>query len=332
MLPLKTDDTEKVLESFINEAKKVFLKNGYERWESTYTDVPTKVTTYIEKIRGRKKREYFYNLGLIRDDDIYAAFARCVGAQRAYGHIFKNALTGEAAYSRDKGRWGYPKAYLRNLRRRIKVELGVCKNPIMLTLSVSPEKVADKLPWNTSMLPIPWFIFHLGEFLSDFRERLWKYQKKKEIPWTFVAWVVEIGESGWPNMHWIFEGPWIGKIGDIAALWPWSEHQGVDISDVAKLRRRHPEKRYTDLHLVNYITKYVTKARDAFVDGKVHQSWAWVYFAGTRMFAIRNSILEKGPKPAGKWECTGRVSLKYGVEHSFKRSMKGCTEEAEEDS
>ncbi|MGD0237197.1 MAG: hypothetical protein ABSC55_22040 [Syntrophorhabdales bacterium] len=330
MDPVKPGDTEKILESYLNEAKRLFAtRDGYERWEPLYVSVPTKIGAHIEKIRSRKDREYFYNLNLITDDDIHGGFARCVASQRAYGHMFRNRETGEKINARDKGRWGHPRAYLWNVRRKIKEEMGICKNPIMLTLSVSPKIVERRLPGNTNMVPIAWFIFHLGEFLSQFGQRLWKYQKKEKIPWSFVAWVLEIGESGWPNIHWIFEGPWIGDIGDIAKLWPWSEPQGVDISDVAKLRKRHPEKKYTPLYLVNYITKYVTKGTDAFVGGKVHRSWAWVYFAGLRMFAIRNSILQKGPKTPGKWECAGRVYLKDGIEYPFRRSSKAYTEEPE---
>ena len=66
MDPVKPGDIERILESYLNEAKKVFAtRDGYERWEPVYVSIPTKIGAHVEKIRSRKNREYFYNLNLI---------------------------------------------------------------------------------------------------------------------------------------------------------------------------------------------------------------------------------------------------------------------------
>jgi hypothetical protein len=95
------------------------------------------------------------------------------------------------------------------------------------------------------------------------------------------------------------------NIKEIAALWPWSESNGVDYMNRAKLRRKLGYS-VEPMRLANYLTGYVAKGGEAIVnpgdkykrdkgsrtwkvwDGEksIHKCYAWLAFAGGRIFNL----------------------------------------------
>jgi hypothetical protein len=107
--------------------------------------------------------------------------------------------------------------------------------------------------------------------------------------------------NGFPHVHLIFRGKWIGDIGEIAKLWPYCEPQGVDYMNKAKYERQlrskgklKPGQHASNIRLINYITSYVAKCRKAvFLKGEdkqktlyVHKGYAWLAFAGGRLYNV----------------------------------------------
>jgi hypothetical protein len=304
------------LQSYVSHWQVLEKPDGFRGWHEPYMQVDAESH---ELARGRKQRLYLHEAGLISDEQVYEGFKDCVRNRNAYGFLIQSKKTGERKAVSDRSRWGDIDAYLRVLRGRIKKKLEGGKRPVMVTLSVQPQKVIDKLPENSNLLPLPWCLSWIATEITAFLKRLRSYQKRNELDWSFVGWVLEIGESGYPNIHIVFAGSWVGKIQEIAALWPWSEPQGVDVSDIGKLKRRHPEKNYTELNLANYVTKYVSKAKNAVKDGKIHKSWAWIWFFGVRMFNLSHDYKEgKKEEKEAEWWVVGRIHIETGVISYFK--------------
>lgn len=78
----------------------------------------------------------------------------------------------------------------------------------------------------------------------------------------------------------------------LCEYWPYCEPQGVDISDLKKLRKRYPRKAFSPLSVANYATRYVSKSGEAIKEGKIHKGYAWLAFTGGRIFNIRHTKKE----------------------------------------
>jgi len=305
------------VQDYISHWGVVSEKDGFRGWHDAYIAVEGNKT---EMARGRQQRLYLHKMGLITDSQVYEGFKKCVQNRNEYGFLIQNRNTGERKAVSDRSRWGDIDSYLRLLRQRIKKKLVGGKKPILLTLSVQPQRVIDALPVDSNLLPLPWCLSWISTEITAFLKRLRSYQKRKEMDWTFVGWVLEIGQSGYPHVHIIFSGSWVGRIADIAAMWPWAEMQGVDISDIAKLKKRHPDKVYSELNLANYVTKYVSKAKECVKDGKIHKSWAWLWFFGVRMFNLSHEYKEGPVETSKEWVLVGRIHIETGVTTYFKKS------------
>lgn len=292
-------------------------KDGFRGWHDSYIDVNANKS---EMARGRRQRLYLHQSGFISDRQVYEGFRAAVQGRNEYGFLIQNRNTGERRAVSDRSRWGDIDSYLRVLRQRIKKKLIGGKRPVMLTLSVQPQRVIDALPGDTNLLPLPWCLSWISTEITAFLKRLRSYQKRKEMDWSFVGWVLEIGQSGYPHVHIIFAGSWLGRVQEIAEMWPWSEAQGVDVSDIGKLKKRHPEKVYSELNLANYVTKYVSKAKDYIKEGKIHKSWAWIWFFGVRMFNLSHDYKEDAPETVKEWELVGRIHIESGIVSYFKKN------------
>ena len=90
--------------------------------------------------------------------------------------------------------------------------------------------------------------------------------------------------NGYPHFHALFNDRWLGDIDEIAALWPYSEPQGVDIMTKNKWEALHPGQKYTPLRLAKYLSKYLSTS--LFYDNEkgIHKCHAIAAFYGVRMF------------------------------------------------
>lgn len=312
------------LDDFVNESRRLFdpdSVDGYNVWVGNQFQKRGLMETERISIRGKDRRSYAYSLGLIDEEMVYENFASTVEGRNAFGFVLKNRVSGEKIHVSDCSRWGNIASYKRRVRKGIVRQLDGFKNPVMVSLSIQPSKVFPAVPDGSNLKPIAWFLGQVGSEVTKFLKRVRLYQERQSIKWEFVAWVLEIGQSGWPNVHIIFRSRWLGNIKEIAGYWPWSEPQGVDVSDANKLKKRHPEKNYSQVNLASYVTKYVTKVGEAVVtqeDGSVksvHKSWAWVWFWGVRIFNLSHIARSEKEEKPGDWIVIGRVHIRSGVEY-----------------
>jgi hypothetical protein len=167
----------------------------------------------------------------------------------------------------------------------------------MLTLTISDRNVFP--PEFTNLDPVSFSILNIGKWVRQFNAHLWKYQKKQGIDWQFKGWALQFqGEKGdttdkgyynrgFPHIHEILSGNWIGRINDIQELWPYGS---VDLTTEKDIQRKYPGRPVSSLRVANYLTKYVGKA-GAGVDTEkgVHKGYAWLAFGGGRVFSVAHS-------------------------------------------
>ncbi|OPY76042.1 MAG: hypothetical protein A4E64_01692 [Syntrophorhabdus sp. PtaU1.Bin058] len=312
--------------------------DGYRKWNEIYITPKScddeKLKT-MKGVRGKRERLKQIDVDYITDDDVYSLFHSTVKQQSDNGNVFilKNPGDKQKGYSErlcleSNSRWNIKgNGYLKKLKKRCKKELGRVNDPLMLTLTVQPSKVIEKMPEDTNLKPIAWFIMNLGGYINTFLKRLRQHQKRRKIKWDYVGYVLEMNDgtrrpdgigSGWPNIHMIFRSRYMGNIQKIAELWDWSEPQGVDYTNRKKLEKKFGTK-VKRINLVNYITKYVSKGKECMKDGKVHKSWAWVYFFGVRMYNLSHRHLNPVQKSKGLYVCIGSIHMPTGIEILFKK-------------
>jgi len=267
----------------------------------------------IKGLRGGKARLTAYELGFIREGDVYAWFSDLVHRQNNRAAFLRNPegkqiIAQDGRFCNRKGRRSV------QIQKAFKEGIAEITDCILLTLTTHEKEVRAFMPDNTNLLPVQFATVNVGKWISVFVNRLRQFQRVRGIPWEFVGWTVEFQEgekdgpdghhgdpfkmhNGFPHVHMIFRGKWIGAIREIAALWPYSEPQGVDYLDRAKYERRLRSqgklaagRRVAGVRLINYVTAYVSKCSKAVVvkDGKayVHKGYAWLAFVGGRMFSV----------------------------------------------
>lgn len=311
-------------------------------YESLYEKVGRKINydriNTVKALRGGQKRLYAYELGLIRESEVYEWFADLVNRQNNLGAVLQNPegkqiITQGGRFCNRKGKRSI------HIQKAFKEGIGEITDCILLSLTVHENEVQALMPDNTNLLPVQFATVNVGKWVSRFVHRLRNYQNKRGIPWEFVGWTVEFQEgekdgpdghhgdpfkmhNGFPHVHMIFRGKWIGAIKEIAALWPYSEPQGVDYLDRAKYERRLRSqgklaagRRVAGVRLINYVTAYVSKCSKAVVvkgkDVYVHKGYAWLAFMGGRMFSVTREYrrektrISEGVEESEKWGYQG---------------------------
>jgi hypothetical protein len=343
------------LDEYITEARKVFhinpasygfivtTDNSYTYgYEYLYEIISAQDRIYYNKInnikelKSGKKRIYLYDLGLIEEKEIYWWFADLVNRQTNTGASLISP-SGERVIAQN-GRFCNKKGKRSShIKRVFKEGIGEITDCILLTLTTHEKEVRKFMPENTNLTPVQYATIMIGKWISGFLNRLRQFQRVRGIPWEFVGWTIEFQEgdekihhndplkmcNGFPHVHMIFRGKWIGDIGEIAKLWPYCEPQGVDYMNKAKYERKlrsqgklKAGKHVSGIRLINYVTAYVSKCSRAVIvkgEGKdkmigVHKGYAWLAFSGGRMFNVaREYKKEKEVKEKkGGWKYEGR--------------------------
>lgn len=259
-------------------------------WPSIYYDLKKKKKKISEKlvhslssIHGKEKRLYLYDLGLITEDEIMAYFDGIVFRQNNTSIVIQDTL-GQKHAIKAFGRWtdnlgGH------QVRKRLREVIGAINDPILLSLTVHQPLIENLMPDNTNLDPVQYSICHIGEWVRYFLRRLRQYQKNRNLEWRYYGWVLEFQGNGFPHVHIVMGGRWLGRIDEIASLWPYSESQGVDYMDKRKMGQKWG-KGYTPLRLANYLTKYVSKSYRCVTPQGIHRGYAWLCFAGGRVFNV----------------------------------------------
>lgn len=318
-----------ILSEYVKEAREVFGPYGFivtthnlhsesYGYESLYHRILGRVDYHrinsIKDLRGGKKRIYLYDIGLIEEKEVYEWFDNMVYRQNNEGAGLINS-EGERIISQG-GRFCNKKGKRSiKLQKQFKEGIGEISDCILLTLGTHDKEVIQFMPDNTNMLPVQYATVMIGQWITYFLRRLRQFQKNRGLAWEFVGWALEFQQgdekvhkknhelmcNGFPHVHMIFRGRWIGNIQEIAKLWPYCEPQGVDYMDKAKYERKlrsqgklKPGQHVSGIRLINYVTAYVSKCSKAVIakgDGlkkvvDVHKGYAWLAFCGGRMYNV----------------------------------------------
>jgi hypothetical protein len=238
------------------------------------------------EITQRENRLYFFENGMIEEKDVYAWFDDLVFRQNNQSVVIDTA-EGKKAIENLSGRWNKKRPFGYQIRKRLKQVCQKLENPILLTLTLSDKKIIPLMPFNTNMDPVIFAIFMIGKWIQSFEDTFYKFQKRKKIDWSMIGWAIEPqkeNNNGFPHVHMIFDGKWLGDIREIEKLWGLGS---VDYLDKKKLVKRYPGRKISSLRVANYLTKYVSKSGKAVSDEGVNKFYAWVAYFGARLFAVK---------------------------------------------
>jgi hypothetical protein len=259
-----------------------------------------------------EKKLFVYDLGRFEDKDIYDWMEDQVRRQNTYG---MGLISPEGKkITAQNGRWCNVKgSRSRHLYKVLKDAIGEIPDCILLTLTTHEPEVESFMPDNTNLLPVQYATIYVGKWITRFMKDLRQYQKSRGISWAFVAWVLEFQKNGYPHIHIIFKGKWLGNIREIAKLWPYCEPQGVDYMDKRKYEQRlmregrlKPGRHVGGIRLVNYLCGYASKMSQTLTEDGVHKGYAWLAFFGGRMYNVaREYKKEKDPEKKKDWKCEG---------------------------
>ncbi len=240
------------------------------------------------KLTLKEKRLWLYENGIIQEKDIYAWFYDLVWRQNNNAVIINMKDGTRKAIENFSGRWNKKRPFGYQVRKRLRGILDELEKPILLTLTISDKLISSLIPRYTNLDPVSFSITKIGEWIREFRERLFMYQQRRDIDWQFKAWTIEFQEKnncGFPHVHMIFAGNWLGKITEIQALWPYGI---VELTTRKDIERRYPGRKIDSLRLANYLTKYVSKSGSAITEEGIHKGYAWLAFSGGRVFSVKH--------------------------------------------
>jgi len=325
------------LQDWVTESKKIFGSNGLEvlrtnvhekenkkqkGWKELYYPVDKlKYSKYAGEIRGyrglfeksakggeskrsvtrRDNLMWMFEHGLITEEGVYAIFYDTFMRQNLPVVLEKDGK--KKVIENYSARFNRSRAAGYHVRKRMKHQLTYAESPLMVTLTISKEKVEPLLTYNTNLDPVTFSIWNIGSWIRDFQRRLFMYQQRRDIKWAFLGWVLEFqGEKedteerqyfnrGYPHPHIIYDSKWMGDIREIQELWPYGI---VELTTKRDIIKKHPGRKYDRLSVANYIYKYLTKARSKAVCALgLHKGYAWLAFSGGRIFSIKHDKEQK---------------------------------------
>ena len=295
------------LQSYIQEAIEVFGSNGLEvlranvhadslqhGWSDLYFPLEKlriekryKAIQGIRWVRKRESRLWLFEHNVIDERDVYAWFYDLVWRQNNQAVVIETD-EGKRSFEDFSGRWNKKRPWGYQVRKRLKGVLENIKNPLLLTLTLSDKRIFPLMPINTNLDVVSFSIKEIGGWVREFGKRLFMYQQRRKIDWQFKGWVLEFQKEnnrGFPHVHMIFAGNWIGRINEIQELWAFGS---VDLTTKKDLKKRYPGRNFDGIRLANYLTKYVSKSSLAITKEGVHKGYAWLAFTGGRVFSVKH--------------------------------------------
>lgn len=108
----------------------------------------------IQGIRGLRRgcdRQYFFDLKIIDENDVYAWFYDLVWRQNNNSVVIKDENGNKKVIEDTSGRWNKKKPFGYQVRKRLRNVLEEIKNPVLLTLTISDKNIYPLMPNNTNM-------------------------------------------------------------------------------------------------------------------------------------------------------------------------------------
>lgn len=248
----------------------------------------------IRKCHSKENRLYLYNINIIEENDVYAWFYDLVWRQNNQAILVETKEGEKRVIENFSGRWNKKRPYGYQVRKRLKGVLENVENSLLLTLSLSDKLIYPLIPDNSNLDVVSFSISKIGEWVRSFLQKFYHYQERRNIDWQFKGWVIEFQEKnncGFPHVHIIFAGNWLGRIDEIQKLWGYGR---ADLTTKKDIQKKYPGKKIEGLRLANYLTKYVSKSSAAINDDGVHKGYAWLAFCGGRVFSIKHEKKKQG--------------------------------------
>jgi hypothetical protein len=275
----------------------------------------------IRNTRGRSKRYQVKQVqGLIGNDDVHNYFYDTIKRQSEIGPEIQNIKTGEIIRCAPGGKWSTDQSiYLRHVRKKLKKRMGRIEDAILLTLDVYQTNVLNDIhEKGLNIHPVEYAIMNIWGWANTFLKRLRDHQRVRKIKWAYVGAVLEMQGNGYPHLSLIFRSRTVGKIAAVAKLWDWCPPQGVDYTNRRKVEKKKGHK-VDNLHLVNYLTTYVSKANQKqFYDaGSLSKSWSLAAYYGVRTFNLGRSYYEPKIIKPREWVFVGSYNVVTGESIPF---------------
>ena len=262
-------------------------------------------------------------------DYIVDKFVKMLDVVRGKKELFQNP-DGEEVWLKQRSRWNPDYDYGGAVGRKLSDQVKGLRFVSHLILTIDPKRMDRFVPhwWLWGVKVFSWIV--LGLLVGGFLEGLRKHLRSRGRPWSFVSWVIEPHESGFPHVHLMFLGSYIADLPVLVGLWPYSEPNGVRLG-----RRREGGGRERGFHgsyLPQYLSKYLSKDMQVLASaykGKLGKGEkrtddekerlliaACVYFFKRRLFNCRHCVRSEAGemvwvfaqrlKREGKWR---RVNL-----------------------
>ena len=192
-------------------------------------------------------------------------------------------------------RWNSHSHYFWKMRKAFLKEVEGLKSVKMLTLTFDEKKIAAEMPDWWLLGVKPYAAVFGSKYLNTFLKRLREYRKKAGQRWNYLGYVLELQESGMVHFHVLFYGRWIADIKVLKEYWDGSKQDaGVDIAKGDNVKGS-----------VRYITKYITKMKDAAANPEHEKINSVLWYFGVRLFNLRQVRKGPGAEPqalsTGKW-------------------------------
>jgi hypothetical protein len=169
---------------------------------------------------------------------------------------------GNDKWLKQRSRWNPDYDYAGAVGRTLSEQVKGLRYVSHLILTLDPKRIGLYMPhwWIWGEKAFAWIV--VGFLVGQFLEGLNKYLRSINRPWSFIAWVIEPHESGFPHVHLMFLGNYIADLAVLVGLWPYSEPQGVRLGG----RRKDGTfaRGFQGKNLVRYLTVYLSKDIQSF--------------------------------------------------------------------
>lgn len=235
---------------------------------------------------------------------------------------------GNDKWLKQRSRWNPEYDYAGAVGRQMAGQVKGLKFVSHLILTLDPKRIERYMPhwWLWGDKKFAWVV--VGFLVGRFLEGLNKHLRSINRPWSFIAWVLEPHESGFPHVHLMFLGSYIADLSVLVGLWPYSEPNGVRLGG----RRKDGSfaRGFQGKNLARYLTVYLSKDIQSFASAYKRELMkrkneklsaaelerigvaAFIFFFRRRLFNCRHYVRnDEGAKvwlfaqklkSAGKWK------------------------------
>ena len=247
--------------------------------------------------------------GFIDADYIVGKFTSMVQRVAGRKELFIDP-EGSDKWLKQRSRWNPDYNYGGAVGRSFDEQVKGLRHISHLMLTFDPKRVESYMPdwWLWGEKSFTWIV--AGFLVGQFLEALNKHLRSINRPWSFIAWVLEPHESGFPHVHLMFLGSYIADLAVLVGLWPYSEPNGVRLG----MRKKDGTfaRGFQAKNLARYLTTYLSKDIQSFssaytrklakgerltaAESEKIKIAAFLYFFRRRFFNCRHLVSDEAGK------------------------------------